>query len=73
MKALFVYESYIVGQDNRIRKDYRRKVKLRETKTMWITESGERFSKKWLTTPGTDWPMYCLESEPTLISTEGDK
>ena len=67
MKNQFVYEGYIIRYDARTPKNYKRKVKLRETKTMWITESGERFSKKWLTTPGMDWPLYCLEEEPTLI------
>jgi len=67
MKNDFIYEGYIVGRDNRVSKSYREKVKLRETKTMWITEKGTKFSKKWLTTTGSDWPMYNLEDEPKLI------
>ena len=65
----FIYEGYIVGCDSRTHPDYRRKVKFRETKTMWITEIGERFSKKRLHTVGMEWPLYRIESEPVLIET----
>lgn len=67
MKKVFTHYGYIVGADSRTPKDYRRKVKLRETKTMWVTEKGSRFSKRLLTTPGMDWPLYCLDGEPKVI------
>jgi len=63
----FNLKIYKVGCDARTPKSYKRKVKLRETKTLWVTETGERFKKNNLTTPGTDWPLYCLEDEPKLI------
>jgi hypothetical protein len=69
MSNVFTHEGYIVGNDARTSKNYRRKVRLRQTKTLWIAEDGSRFNKKWLVNPGTNWPLYCLESEPTMIST----
>jgi hypothetical protein len=56
----------IVGCDVRTPQGYRRKVRFRETKTMWISECRMRFSKRNLRGFG-NWPLYKLESEPTLI------
>lgn len=64
----YSFIGYIVGRDARVSDDYRRKVKLRETKTLYVSESGRRFKKSNLAAPGL-WPMYQLESEPVRIPT----
>ena len=66
---MFTHEGYIIGCDMRTDRNYRRKVKLRETKTMFVSETGERFCKKYgLRGPG-DFPKYRLESQPILLDT----
>lgn len=58
---VYTKEAYEVGCDARCQQGYRRKVKLRETKTMLISECGRRYMKRrGLRTPG-DWPMFMLD------------
>jgi len=61
---------YIVGHCASIRNEYRRKVLLRETKTVWITEYGTKFNKRTLHMVCLGRPMYKLESEPVK---QGDR
>ena len=65
---IFTHQAYVIGNDARTPKNYRRLVKLRETKKFWVDESGIKFQKSYLTTVG-DWPMYRLENEPKKINT----
>ena len=57
----FEYEGYEYGVDNRTMPNYKRKVMLRETKTMWISKCGRRYSKKNGGRVLGSWPMYYLD------------
>jgi len=58
----FTHEGFIVGVDARTPNGYKSKVLLRETKTMWITSRGHRFSKRSGWAVGSQvWPMYSLD------------
>jgi len=60
----YTHTGYIVGADARTRDDYRRKVNLRATKTMWISECGQRFRRReGALSEGRgfgNWPLYQL-------------
>jgi len=60
----YTHTGYIVGADTRTPKDYRKKVNLRATKTMWVTKSGMRFRRDkrefWNGSSFGDWPLYQL-------------
>jgi len=57
---MWTHEGYEEGCDARVPSAYRRKVMLRETKTMWISKDGRRFSKKHFGAVPGAWPMYRL-------------
>lgn len=63
----FTHTAYEVGVDARTPKNYRRKVLLRETKTMWISKDGRRYMKQRDGCVAGDWPMLMLDLE-TLTS-----
>ena len=60
MKHKFTHTGFIVGCDNRISENYRKKIKLRETEKFWISEYGVKYRKTSLRGIG-DWPLYRLE------------
>lgn len=60
---MFTKEAYEVGVDARIRDGYKRKVRLRETKTMLISECGRRYGKNNGFRTFGDWPMFMLDEE----------
>lgn len=51
---------YEIGCDSRCSPSYRRKVKLRETKTMFISECHRRYKKSDGYVHGS-WPMFKLD------------
>jgi hypothetical protein len=63
MKVDFTHTAYEVGVDARTTKNYRRKVLLRETKTMWISKDGRRYLKRSGGYTAGDWPMFKLDIE----------
>ena len=63
MKVYFTHTAYEVGVDARTTKNYRRKVLLRETKTMWISKDGRRYMKRRDGYTAGDWPMFKLDIE----------
>lgn len=71
---MFTKEAYEIGCDARVREGYKRKVKLRETKTMLIGEDGRRYGKNNGFRMFVDWPMYRLDGETiTVICNASDK
>jgi hypothetical protein len=73
MKYVYTHYGYMVGCDARTPAKFKKRVNLRETKTMWITESGTKFSKKTLCVAGCgDWPLYELQPEPTRKEIHND-
>jgi len=58
---MFTHEGYVVGCDARTPEGYRRKVSLRETKTLWISKDGERYRKNRGGRVAGDWPMFRLD------------
>lgn len=50
----------IRGCDARTPSDFKKWVRVRETKLYWITEHGTRYSKKWNGSGTGDWPLYRL-------------
>ena len=56
----FTHTGYVEGVDSRSPKGYRRKVELRETKTLWISRDNQRFSKKRDGLVPGDLPMWRL-------------
>jgi len=63
----FTHTAYEVGVDARTPNNYRRKVILRETKTMWISKDGRRYMKRRDGRVAGAWPMLMLDLE-TLTS-----
>ena len=57
---MFTHEGYVIGCDARTPDNYRKKVRLRETKTLWVTESGVRFRKPHGRVSG-DFPLYRVD------------
>ena len=45
-KYKFTHEGILYGCDNRTPDNYRRKVKLRETKCYYVTEYGDKYRKR---------------------------
>jgi len=73
-KTEYTHVGWIVGCDARTPAGYRRKVRLRETKTLWVSECRRRFSKRvYLQETGQEWPLYQLESEPEPIKRGSDE
>ncbi len=62
----FTHTAYEVGVDARTPKNYRRKVLLCETKTMWISKDGRRYMKRSGGYTAGDLPMFKLDIE-TII------
>lgn len=60
---MFTKVAYEIGVDARTPGGYKRKVKLRETKTMFISECGRRYIKKNGYRVAGDWPMWMLDGE----------
>jgi len=58
-KVKFTHIGILEGCDARTPKDYKREIKLRETKNFWVSEAGNKYRKNgW----GVgDWPLYCLK------------
>lgn len=61
MSTVWTHEGYEVGADSRTTANYRRKVILRETKTLWISADGRKYSKKHEGLVPGQWPMYQLD------------
>jgi hypothetical protein len=55
----FTHEGILEGCDNRTKLGTKFKVKLRETKNFWVTESGAKYRKESGWGVG-QWPMYHL-------------
>lgn len=51
----------VVGCDARTAPGYSRRVQLRETKTLWVSSCGLRFSKKWDGAEPGRWPRTRLD------------
>ena len=49
------------GCDARTPRDWRARVKVRETKLYWIDKFGHKYSKKWNGRGTGNWPMYRLD------------
>ena len=58
---MFTHEGYEFGFDARMPDNYKRKVILRETKTLWISKCGKRYSKKRNGRVSGVWPLVYLE------------
>jgi hypothetical protein len=61
MDSRFTHTGVVVGVDARVRRDFRRKVLLRETKTLWVSSGGSRYRKFADGRTSEDWPMYMLD------------
>ena len=61
MKKVFTHTGYVVGVDERTPKEYRRKVELRETKTMWVSSGGQCFIKNRNGHAPGKWPKWKLD------------
>ena len=59
----YTHTAYEYGVDARVRSGYKRKVTLRETKTMWISQDGRRYSKKAGGRVFGDWPLFMIDLE----------
>ena len=67
----FTHTGYVIGCDSRTSPDYKRVVLLRETKTMFISKCGSRFSKKKNGRVFGIWPKYKLDLDSIVqISSE---
>jgi len=56
---ILVFWKDVMQELPRTPKDYKREIKLRETKNFWVSEAGNKYRKNgW----GVgDWPLYCLK------------
>jgi len=58
----FTHQGYISGSDARTRPDFKKLIKLRETKNFWVSEHGSKFRKLGFAGMGIgDWPLYRLD------------
>ena len=65
---IWTHTGYVKGVDSRTSGINKKLVKLRETKTLWISQEGLRFSKKLGGYGPGEWPMWKLETESIKFS-----
>ena len=55
------HEGIVRGNDSRTPRDFQKRVLLRETKTLWVSEAGTKYRKKGGHMTNGDWPLLHLD------------